>query len=1183
MENQLFVSKNGSRSNNRESSEGFQIPPSTSKRYYQGSLGSAQLNPTNSYLKKKSSLDGNLLLNAPPNNGENSFSENYRQNANSISGSQSDASTGIGRWRGQEVESNPSKLSERDNLIKNQEYFNVVGEIQAFGCLLVVEEVTFRILSISQNAAEMLELPVQSSQQTPSWELALGMDARVAFTPASVQTLEKATSSQDFTVVSPIMLSIRQSGSPMYAILHRTEHGIMIDFEPLQLEDPERPVIGALASHKLALKAVARLKSLSLGELDVLCTTVAEEIAELTGYDRVMVYRFHEDEHGEVIAECRNNLTSESYLGIHFPATDIPPISRRGFIETRVRMIVDAKMEGVPVIQHSKLNNHLNLNCCTLRGVQGCHREYLSNMSVNASLVLSAFVNSENTPNCNPSSNRSEGRKLWGLVVCHHMDKCFVPYPTRSACEFLMQVFGVHLNKELDLANQLKTKHILRMQTLLCDMLLREPPVALVTQTPNISDIVKCDGAALLYQGVCWRLGSSPSDDQIRNVAEWLLHHHSGSSGFSTDSLLHAGYPRAEELGEGVCGLIAVNFCDNNFLMWFRGHTARDVKWGGAKHDECALSENKLTPRKSFSIFLETVRMRSKPWDGVELDAVQSLNLILRSAMQEHDESRRRQLVRTRVSELRLQRVDEINQVANETVRIIETATVPILAVDNKGYINGWNMQIAKLTGVPVDKAMGRSLVSELVMEESRQTAQSLLLSSMQGHEESDVEIQLKVWRNGIPAGSLVMLVNSCVNRDVNDKIVGVCLVGQDITTQKIVLDKYIRCEGDYRTIIHSANPLIPPILGMDEYGACCEWSTGMVRLTGCPRNEVIGKLLLGEVFGLEMAMLTLIDEDAMTELEIVVNCAMEGHDDADNHPFTFIARDGRRQDVLLTVSKRSDVEGRVTGVFCFLHALNRDVQEALKAQARAESLARTHMEQLEGVREALGAPLEGMSFVLSSLDRSGSLNPDQMQLVETAVALQDQMCLMLSDIGEDSSMDDTFTDLQRVEFSLVTVLNAALSQGSSLALAKGQRLLRSVPPRLRIRVIGDPTRLQQVLASCVRTAISYTPLSGWVELRVDFGPLNDVCLQEGEELLRFQVAHSGDGLPGQLVQVLIGRRGGAGSGQQAMALRLCRKLVQVLGGELGYSFESGQCCFRLDLSLPIKQTAQTTENSRNN
>ncbi|CAI5534018.1 unnamed protein product, partial [Closterium sp. Naga37s-1] len=748
-------------------------------------------------------------------------------------------------------------------------------------------------------------------------------------------------------------------------------------------------------------------------------------------------------------------------------------------------------------------------------------------------------------------------------------------------------VFAVQLSKEMDLANQLKAKHALKMQTLLCDMLMREPPVALVTKTPNISDLVHCDGAALLYNGRCWRLGSTPSEPQVLNIAEWLLTHHSDSTGFSTDSLLNAGYPHASDLGEEVCGLIAVKFSDKDFLMWFRAHAAKEVKWGGEKHDPLDVDDpTRMHPRTSFKAFLETVHMRSQPWEDVEMDAVHSLQLILRSALQEHDEVKRRQLMLARVAELRLQSMDEINQVANETVRIIETATVPILGVNRNGQINGWNMQIAKLTGVPVEEAMGRSFLQELVAEESKADTQRLLVSSLQGREESDVEIRLKVWRSGVPAGVLIMLVNSCANRDIHNQIVGVCLVGQDITTQKIVMDRYIRCEGDYRTIVHSPNPLIPPIFGMDEYGICSEWNTGMSRLTGLGRGDVLGRLLLGEVFGLDMAMLMLRDEDAMTELEIVVNCAMEGHEDTSNHPFSFFARDGKLQEVLLTVSKRTDVDGSITGVFCFLHSMNREVQEALKAQAAAETAAQARIAQSDVARESLRAPLDGLAFIRLSLQRSASLSPDQVQLLETAAALEEQMRTILADMADLNAVEEGYLDVQRVEFSLVSVLNASLSQASGAAIAKGQQLVCSVPSPMRVRVFGDPTRLQQVLATCLRTAVEHTPPTGWIELKLE-APMRgaaDVPPPQGHpsaERFRFTVAHSGDGVPGPLVQVLVGRGGVAATGLQGMALRLCRRLVHLLGGELGYAFESGRCCFRLDLQLPVKHKAEATAGSR--
>jgi light-regulated signal transduction histidine kinase (bacteriophytochrome) len=97
-----------------------------------------------------------------------------------------------------------------------------------------------------------------------------------------------------------------------------------------------------------------------------MCDTVVEEVQKLTGYDRVMVYKFHDDEHGEVVSEIRRS-DLEPYLGLHYPATDIPQAARFLFKQNRVRIIVDCNPDSVPVIQSQELKQPLCLVNSTLR------------------------------------------------------------------------------------------------------------------------------------------------------------------------------------------------------------------------------------------------------------------------------------------------------------------------------------------------------------------------------------------------------------------------------------------------------------------------------------------------------------------------------------------------------------------------------------------------------------------------------------------------------------------------------------------------------------------------------------------------------------------------------------------------------------------------------------------------
>lgn len=609
------------------------------------------------------------------------------------------------------------------------------GYIQPFGCMIAVDDPSFRLLAYSDNARDMLGITPQSvpsiDDDSSSSSFALGTDVRSLFSPSSAVLLDKAFAAREISLMNPLWIHSRTSGRPFYGILHRVDVGVVIDLEPARSDDPALSIAGAVQSQKLAVRAISQLQSLPGGDVKLLCDAVVQSVRELTGYDRVMVYKFHEDEHGEVVAESKR-ADLEPYMGLHYPATDIPQASRFLFKQNRVRMIVDCHASPVGVVQDEALMQPLCLVGSTLRAPHGCHAQYMANMGSIASLVMAVIING-NDDDAVGVGGRSSMR-LWGLVVCHHTSARCIPFPLRYACEFLMQAFGLQLNMELQMAAQSLEKRVLRTQTLLCDMLLRDSPAGIVTQSPSIMDLVKCDGAALYCQGSYYPLGVTPSESQIRDIIDWLLAFHGDSTGLSTDSLADAGYPGASSLGDAVCGMAVAYITEKDFLFWFRSHTAKEIKWGGAKHHpEDKDDGQRMHPRSSFKAFLEVVKSRSSPWDNAEMDAIHSLQLILRDSFKEDEHSDSKAVVNTHLAELELQGVDELSSVAREMVRLIETATAPIFAVDVEGHINGWNVKVSELTGLPVEEAMGKSLVRDLVYKESEETVDRLLSRALKG------------------------------------------------------------------------------------------------------------------------------------------------------------------------------------------------------------------------------------------------------------------------------------------------------------------------------------------------------------------------------------------------------------------------------------------------------------------
>lgn len=197
-----------------------------------------------------------------------------------------------------------------------------------------------------------------------------------------------------------------------------------------------------------------------------------------------------------------------------------------------------------------------------------------------------------------------------------------------------------------------------------------------------------------------------------------------------------AGYPGAAALGDAVCGMAVAYTTTKDYLFWFRSHTAKEIKWGGAKHHpEDKDDGQRMHPRSSFKAFLEVVKSRSLPWESAEMDAIHSLQLILRDSFRDVGEgvNNSRAIINSQLGDLQLQGIDELSSVAKEMVRLIETATVPIFAVDSDGMINGWNAKVAELTGLSREDAMGKSLVHDLVFKEFEEVVDNFLHRALRG------------------------------------------------------------------------------------------------------------------------------------------------------------------------------------------------------------------------------------------------------------------------------------------------------------------------------------------------------------------------------------------------------------------------------------------------------------------
>ncbi len=343
-----------------------------------------------------------------------------------------------------------------------------------------------------------------------------------------------------------------------------------------------------------------------------LANAVVREVRKVTGFDRIMVYRFHADFHGEVIAESIVD-GWESYLGLHFPESDIPKQARALYRENPIRHIAASKYTPVALCADTLRSDAIDLSSSQLRSVSPVHLEYLENMGVGSSMSISLM----------------DGDALWGLIACHHKTPRYFDYRSRKACELLGTTFSLML---LQLEEAEHSRELVRLQDI------ERQLIAFMANTlpfidgafrylPNLSDLVNADGAASITGDLISKVGLLPSNIQIRDFVDWLVEN-DDSEVFATNRLVER-YPAARQWDNELRGVLAIEVsrARKQFLLCFRQQIMHTVTWGGDpnKNVTRAASPNQLRPRTSFAAWVQEVADESQEWSSMEVSVAHTL------------------------------------------------------------------------------------------------------------------------------------------------------------------------------------------------------------------------------------------------------------------------------------------------------------------------------------------------------------------------------------------------------------------------------------------------------------------------------------------------------------------------------------------------------------------------------
>ncbi len=376
-------------------------------------------------------------------------------------------------------------------------------------------------------------------------------------------------------------------------ILHRFENSFIAELEPGPRSPPGFSMLTDIGE---------QLNDASnLGEVFEIAV---QAVRKLTGFSRTMAYLFDHEGHGAVIAEAKTD-DFESYLGLRFPATDIPKQARRLYTMQPSRLIVDVDAAPVPLraLNTGEQTEPINMAFCQLRSVSPIHLEYLRNMEVRASCSFSIIV---------------EG-KLVALIACHHHEPRFICFDTRSACELVAQQASSQLQRLSDEdQRQVKNRHLRAQVDLLAELAQDEQLRAKSVVWKNVASFIDADAFLISVHRERASVTIHPEctvHDEIWAIAEQMVVRSPDRS--SSEIELSSSNPEAEG------GLLVVPIGSAGWIAWYRRPVQKTVVWAG-RPDLNTVSKL-LTPRASFAAWTQLINTQCKVWTTYELDLAKTL------------------------------------------------------------------------------------------------------------------------------------------------------------------------------------------------------------------------------------------------------------------------------------------------------------------------------------------------------------------------------------------------------------------------------------------------------------------------------------------------------------------------------------------------------------------------------
>lgn len=461
-----------------------------------------------------------------------------------------------------------------------REPIHIPGAVQPHGSLLVCVGPEQIVVQASESARMLRPQHQDVELGLPLAEFV----SREAFVP-----LDEILTTQASGFTAIIELDSRRFS----VVLHVHDGYSILEFEPDV--EPDQPYQEMLRPRLSQLKTSRGLQHLF--------DATTAEVRTLTGFDRVMLYQFDEESNGRVVSEARDPELG-TFLGLQYPAADIPEQARRLYRLNPIRVISDVDYEPSPLVPEDNpvTGKPLDLSMVGIRSVSPIHCEYLRNMRVRASMSVSVLV---------------DGR-LWGLIACHHRSPHVLSSRVRAGCEMFGAILSTAIPHALASDRELNQAHaesvLARLEADIASA--QDVAGALVRGASSLCEAIEAEGMAIVHDNRVETWGLAPGERSIADLPERL------SGRLDAQNIFHTAFV-AEDLPSAalgdIGGLLAMELGamgSELFLVFFRCERKQTVTWGSNPNKQLSFVDGRprLSPEGSFQLWSESYGGRSLPW-----------------------------------------------------------------------------------------------------------------------------------------------------------------------------------------------------------------------------------------------------------------------------------------------------------------------------------------------------------------------------------------------------------------------------------------------------------------------------------------------------------------------------------------------------------------------------------------